>query len=292
MVWKFIIVAGVILFVCIRAGSALGVQMAPVTIVTTFYPMHLAVLNITAGVDGVRVVNLAAPTAGCLHDYHLTTRDFATLSQADVVVANGAGVESFLETIARRWPKTPVIDASAGLELLIASGQTNAHVWVSPTLHIKQVAAISEGLARMDPGHAQAYRQNASRYIRKLEDLKTRMDDALKDCQVRDMITFHEAFTYFAKDFNLTVVAVIEREPGAEPSAGELASLIRRIKGAGVKALFVEPQYPAKSAETLARETGATIYTLDPVVSGPMDKDAYLSIMARNGVELKRSLSR
>ena len=281
-----ILLAGVLVRV------AWGGERAPRTIVTTFYPMHIAVLNITAGVEGVRVVNLAAPTAGCLHDYHLTTLDFANLARADVVVANGAGVESFLETIARRWPKTPVISASAGLELLNVSGQTNAHVWVSPTRHIRQVGTIAEGLARWDPGHAEAYRRNASRYIRKLEDLKTRMSDAMKDGQRREIMTFHEAFAYFAEDFNLTVVAVIEREPSAEPSAGELAALMRKIRATGVKAIFVEPQYPAKSAEILARETGAKLYTLDPVVSGPLDPDAYLEIMARNGAELKRALAR
>ena len=118
------------------------------------------------------------------------------------------------------------------------------------------------------------------------------MSDALKDGQRREIMTFHEAFEYFAEDFNLTVVAVIEREPGAEPSAGELAALIRKIRATGVKAIFVEPQYPAKSAEILARETGAKLYTLDPVVSGPLGPDAYLEIMARNGAELKRALAR
>ena len=59
-----------------------------------------------------------------------------------------------------------------------------------------------------------------------------------------------------------------------------------------MKAIFVEPQYPAKSAVVIARETGATLYTLDPVVSGPVESDAYLAIMARNEAELKRALTR
>jgi zinc transport system substrate-binding protein len=274
------------------AVTAFAEKPAPRTIVTTFYPMQIAVLNLTAGVAGVRVVNLAAPTAGCLHDYHLTAGDMAMLSKADIVVANGAGMESFLETLTRRWPALPVINASEGLDLLSVAGQPNAHVWVSPARHIMQLRTIVEGLVRWDPGHAGAYRRNGELYRAKLEALKRHMESTLGACRERKVMTFHEAFAYFASDFNLTVVAVIEREPGAEPSAGELAQLIRRVRETRVKAIFVEPQYPAKSAAVIARETGATLYTLDPVVSGPVDPDAYLAVMARNEAELKRALTR
>ncbi len=281
-----------ILMAMVFVGVARAENAAPRTIVTTFYPMQIAVLNLTAGVEGVRVVNLAAPTAGCLHDYHLTAGDMAMLSKADIVVANGAGMESFLDIILRRWPALQVINASEGLDLLSVSGQSNAHVWVSPARHIGQLRTIVEGLARWDPTHAGAYRRNGELYREKLEALKRHMDLTLGACRVRKVMTFHEAFAYFASDFNLTVVAVIEREPGAEPSAGELAQLIRTVRKTGVKAIFVEPQYPAKSAAVIARETGATLYTLDPAVSGPVEPNAYLAIMARNEAELQRALAR
>jgi len=260
------------------------------TIVTTFYPMQIAVMNITAGVAGIRVVNLASPGIGCPHDYQPTTRDLVKLAKADVVVANGGGMESYLETVARRWPGKPVIDASVGLSFLCRSGQTNAHVWLSPARHIRQVQTIAGGLAAWDPRHGEAYRQNAAVYVRKLEGVRRDTEEALKDLPRRDIITFHEAFEYFADDYHLKVVAVIEREPGTEPAAGELASLIRLIKNRAVKALFIEPQYPAKPAEVIARETGAGLYTLDPVVSGEVSPDAYLRAMGRNAAELKHAL--
>ncbi|MEI6563961.1 MAG: metal ABC transporter substrate-binding protein [bacterium] len=284
-----IILIGVVLLAQLT-GMVCGAGVPPRTIVTTVYPLRLALLNIAGGVDGVSVVPLADSVTGCLHDYQLTTRDMATLSTADLLVVNGAGMESFLDAAILRRPGLRVINASEGIELLVVHGDTNAHVWVSPARYIRQVKTITEGLAQWDSGHADAYRANAARYIDRLESLKAKLDLQMSGITKRDIITFHEAFPYFADDFKLKVVAVIEREPGSEPSASEMASLIRLIRGSGVKALFVEPQYPAKVAAAIERETGAGIYTLDPVVSGPVSTNAYIDIMERNLAELVRAL--
>ena len=83
---------------------------------------------------------------------------------------------------------------------------------------------------------------------------------------------------------------MIEREPGSEPSAKELASTIEIVKKAKVKALFAEPQYPAKAADVIAGETGAKLYTLDPAVTGPMQAEAYIDIMEKNLTELRKAL--
>jgi zinc transport system substrate-binding protein len=275
----------------ILAGFACGAgEGASRAIVTTFYPIQIAVMNVTAGVKGIGVVNLAASTTGCLHDYQLTPRDRAILAQADMVVANGAGMESFRESLLRLRTATRIIDASAGIDLLVTEGVTNSHVWLSPTRHIRQIQTIAAGLAAWDPVHADSYRANASRYEGELKALKARMDRELGELRTRDIITFHEAFPYFASEFGLKVVAVIEREPGTEPSAGELAALIRKVKASDVKAIFVEPQYPAKSAEAISRETGAVVYNLDPVVSGSVSTSAYLDLMEKNLLQLRQAL--
>ena len=108
--------------------------------------------------------------------------------------------------------------------------------------------------------------------------------------KIRDIITLHEAFPYFAQEFNLNIKAVIQHEPGSEPSAGALAKLIDETKESGVKVIFAESQYSSQSAEVLARETGAEIYYLDPAVSGPMEPDAYLKIMENNLKVLEEAL--
>lgn len=274
------------------AGHVGGIEpVAPAfRIVTSFYPVYLATLNVAGGVSGVEVANLARPTTGCLHDYQLTPKDMGTLSRASVFVINGAGMEGFLDKALRQAPALKILDTSEGIDLIRGMDGENPHVWLSVTRAIAQVRNIARGLARLDPEHAALYAANAAAYIQTLEALRAQMQAGLKDIRTRDIITFHEAFPYFAQEFNLRVAAVIEREPGSEPSAQELAALIGMVRKTGVKALFAEPQYSAKAAETIARETGATVYPLDPVVTGPLEADAYQIIMEKNLHELQRAL--
>jgi zinc transport system substrate-binding protein len=123
-----------------------------------------------------------------------------------------------------------------------------------------------------------------------LFELRDSMHASLDRFSGRRIVTFHEAFPYFAREFGFVVTAVIEHEPGTAPSAGELAKTISVIRNAGVKVLFTEPQYPPDIAETIARETGARIFQLDPAVTGPDDPDAYIEIMKKNLEVLKVAL--
>ena len=251
-------------------------------IVTSFYPMYVATLNITQGIDGVTVTNMTKPQTGCLHDYQLMTEDMKTLENADAFVINGAGMESFLDKVVAQQKSLKIIDASKGIELLKDGDEENPHVWLSVTDAILQVKNIAEQLKAADPKHADAYEKNAAAYIKKLEGLKAEMHAALDTVPNKDIVTFHEAFPYFAKEFNLNIISVVEREPGTEPTPAELQETIEQVKKLPVKVLFTEPQYSPSAAETIARETGAKIYTLDPVVTGEADAkaiNAYIDTM-------------
>lgn len=278
----------------ITAGLARAADAAPakpLRILTSFYPIYVTTLNITKDVPGVEVQNLTKPLTGCLHDYQMTPDDAVTISKADVFVINGADMEGFLDKALRQNPRLKVVEAAKGMDLLKdAHGHPNPHVWVSVTLAMTQARTIAGELAAADPAHAALYRANGDAYVKKLGQLRERMHAALKDVKSRKIITFHEAFPYFAAEFGLEIVAVVEREPGSEPSAAELIDTIRIVRAKGVKALFVEPQYPAKSAETVSRETGAAVHVLDPVVTGPLQADAYLTIMETNLATLQRAL--
>jgi len=274
-------------------SAAKPAEKATVKIMTSFYPMYIATLNVAKGVPGVEVLNLTKPQTGCLHDYQMTPDDMAHLSGANIFVVNGAGMEAFLDKVVAQLPTLKIVKASDGIELIKGEGEEgdNPHVWVSVSLHIKQVENIAAQLAKADTAHADQYKTNGAEYVARLDRLRKKMHEGLKDVQTRDIITFHEAFPYFAREFNLKIAAVIEREPGSEPSAKELAETIEIVKKAKVKALFAEPQYPTKAAEAIARESGAKLYTLDPSVTGPMNADAYVEIMEKNLAELRKALN-
>lgn len=265
----------------------------PFRIVTSFYPMYVATINITDGVDGVEVYNMTKPQTGCLHDYQLMTEDMKTLEKADAFVINGAGMEDFMGKVTEQQKKLKVIDASRGIELIHDEEGDNPHVWLSVTEAIAQVRNIADQLKEADPAHADAYEKNAAAYIEKLTALKTEMHAALDNVPHKDIVTFHEAFPYFAKEFNLNIIGVVEREPGTEPTPTELQETIEQVNSLPTKVLFTEPQYSPAAAETIARETGAKIYTLDPVVTGeatPQAKNAYIDTMKANMKVLKEAL--
>ena len=270
-----------------------GKKDGSVRIVTTFYPMYIDAINIAKGIDGVSVTNMTKPQTGCLHDYQLTTEDMKTLEKADILIANGAGMESFLDKVIKGQKKLTIIDASQNMELLETDGEKNPHLWLSVTANIQQVKNITEQLKKADPKHADAYQANADIYIQKLEALKKEMHDNLDKVSHKDIVTFHEAFPYFAKEFGLNIMAVVEREPGSEPTPNELQAVIQQIKPLSSKVLFTEPQYAPSAAQTISRETGAKIFTLDPVVTGESTADAmdaYLVTMRKNMATLKEAL--
>jgi zinc transport system substrate-binding protein len=285
-----ILILSVILSLTLMSCSKTSVNTGPdksdeTLIVTSFYPMYIFTSNIANNVEGVKVVNMTEPQTGCLHDYQLVPSDMKVLEKADIFVINGAEMESFLDKVTSQLSTLTIIEAAAGMDLLEDEhGEANPHVWVSISGAIQEVKNITEGLVKADPANEAAYRKNSEEYIERLENLKQSMHEALNDIRTRDIVTFHEAFPYFASEFNLNIITVIEREPGSEPSAGELAATINAIKDAQAKVLFREPQYPAKAAESIAAQTGGKLYILDPVVTGPKEAplDSYEKTMEEN----------
>ncbi|WP_302631486.1 metal ABC transporter solute-binding protein, Zn/Mn family [uncultured Clostridium sp.] len=260
------------------------------TIVTSFYPMYISTLNIVKDIPNVEVLNMTTSQTGCLHDYSLSTKDLKTLSNADILIINGAGMESFLDDVIDEYSDLKIIEASKGIDLIEDTDHddhtedhdhedhdhdVNPHVWVSISKNIEEVSNIAEELSSLDPNHANEYQDNANEYIAKLENLKTEMHSTLDNIAHKDIITFHEAFPYFAEEFGLNIVGVIEIEPDSEPSAKEVENIISIINEKNIKALFTEPQYSSKIADTIAKETGASIYTLDPIVTGDSNEKAY-----------------
>ena len=257
-------------------------------VVTSFYPIYILARNLTVGID-ITLENLAAPDTGCLHDYQLLTGDMRRLSGARVLLINGAGMEGYLNTVVTQFPALTIVDASRNVPLMENDGdgehthedgdeghdhEDNAHIWLNVQNAIVMVQNLRDGLAAAYPEYAQALSINADAYIARLAALDAEMKAGLENLAGKDIITFHEAFPYFAKAYGLHVAAVVNREPGEALSPAQLAELVKTVRGLNVPPLFTEPQYPDLAARTLAAETGAKVYTLDPLVTGPMDDGA------------------
>ncbi len=278
----------------VKAQSSTVQDGKTINVVASFYPMYIMALNVVKDVPGVTVANLTPPMTGCLHDYSVTTNDMKKLANANIFIANGAGMESFLDRIVAQYPQIQIFQLPNGIPLIKGDGEEgdNPHVWVSVSHAITEVKNLGINMGKADPVHAELYRKNTDEYVAKLETLRLKMQADLAQYKGKKIITFHEAFPYFAQEFGLDIAAVVEREPGSEPSARELAETVEIVRNAGIKALFSEPQYPALAAQTIAKETGAAVYMLDPSVSGPDDPDAYLKIMERNLEVLKDAFSK
>ncbi len=286
------ILVGFLLVGCFwHLNKAEAEQVKQINVVASFYPVYIITKNVTRDVPGVSVKNLTPPLTGCLHDYAVTTNDMKKLADAQVFVANGAGMESFLDKVIAQHPQLKIIQLADGIPLIKGEGEEgdNPHVWVSVANAITQVKNLGKAMEEYDPAHKELYRKNVSGYVAKLETLRQRMENELAPYKGRPIVTFHEAFPYFAQEFGFKIATVVEREPGSEPSAKELAETIDLVKKAGIKALFSEPQYPVSAAQAIAKETGATVYVLDPAVTGPDNYDAYLNIMENNLKVLKKA---
>lgn len=259
-----------------EASSTDPVGATELTILTSFYPMYVATINIAKDIEGVRVVNMTKPQTGCLHDYQMTPQDLITLEGADVFVMNGAGMEESLESMVAMQKDLKIVQASEGIELIKSkSGEENPHVWLSVSNAIAQARNISEQLALIDGPNADQYRANADIYVAKLEALRTKMHATLDKLENRDIVTLHEAFPYLAQEFNLTVAAVIAYHDDTAPTVNELKEVIAVVNQLKVKALFEEPQDSSQSAQNIADATGAKVYKLDPGVIGESDTKAY-----------------
>lgn len=273
------------------------------TIITSFYPVWLLAMNLTEGLEGVNLVNLAAPSTGCLHDYTLQNSDMTALSGADALLINGAGMESFLPVITSALPDLPVIDATAGLPFLSESGiveigeteegeEINAHLWLDPQRASGMAANLAEGLIRLLPGQTQRITENLAGYQQRLLALDETLRDGLQQSG-RKVIIFHEAFPYFAQACGLSVAALVNKEPEDALPTAQLTRIVELVRSESNLPLVIKSTEEDPSVNVLVRETGLPVCELDPLTSGPEDPplDYYEAVMLQNMRKLQESMN-
>lgn len=259
-------------------------------ITAAFYPQYIMCLNLTQNVTGVELSLLVPDTTLYFSDYRLTTKDLAAVSSCDIFVINGAGMEQFLRQAQKIKPDTLITAAEK-----YSPVNNNPYIWLSPSGAISEVQQIAEGLAGLDPAHAEKYKENADLYEKKLSRLSDEMHTTLDKYKGCSIIIFDEPFRYLAAEFDLHAVLSIDRRPGAVPDKKELAANLHQIKNVQKNCrsicLYAELQYPRSSGETIETETGLPINRLDLCVTGECTPDAYINAQEKNLLILRQSLS-
>jgi zinc transport system substrate-binding protein len=281
-------------------------------VLCSFLPVYVFAQNVVGDTPGVQVDLLLSPDLGCPHDYALRPGDLIRINRADLVIVNGLGAEPFMETLLANKPRDRVLTIADETDALAVEPEDadhdqeteaghaghhhhdkyNPHVWASPIQAAREVRTLARKLAAADPVHAERYRANAELYAKRLESLAERMKAAAKGFKSRNIVTFHDAFAYLARDLDLNVVATLAIDPQNGASANQMAELDRIIRQQNVAAVFYEPAYSDATAKTLARQTGVPAFPLNPFnyVKGAPDMTAYERVMEENLRILEQAL--
>jgi zinc/manganese transport system substrate-binding protein/manganese/iron transport system substrate-binding protein len=265
------------------APSSRADAMKVVTTTTVF-------ADIVQNIGGSRVAasSIIPPGVGP-EDFEPKPDDAVKLSDAKLIVSNGVGLDDFLDRLLSSGSggSTPRLVLGEGIPTLTENGEENPHFWLDPSL-VRQyyVPKIAATLTQLDPGGKATYDANAASYGAALDSLDAELKAQIATIPEanRKLVTFHDAFPYFAHHFGFELVGVILENPGQEPTAAELAALVDRVKAAGVRAVFSEAQFSPKLAQTLAQEAGITkvVTTLYNDALGPAPADTYLGMMRWN----------
>jgi len=286
------------------AGGALGCQpgagtVAPATGALKVVATTTVFADIVQNVGGSRVAATSIIPAGVgPEDYEPKPDDARRLSDAKLIVSNGVGLDDFLDKLLASGTggQTPQLVLGDGIPTLTENGEQNPHFWLDPSL-VKQyyVPKIAAKLSELDPAGKATYDANVASYGAALDSLDAELKAKVATIPEanRKLVTFHDAFPYFARHYGFELIGVILENVGQEPTAAELAALVDEVKAAHVKAVFSEAQFSPKLSETLAQEAGITkvVTTLYNDALGPAPADTYLGLMRWNVDEIVAALA-
>jgi zinc transport system substrate-binding protein len=214
-----------------------------------------------ARIAGERVAVASLIPAGANpHIHEPSMKQVKLLERAAVYLVVGSPLLPLEEMWRKGAPKhLRVVDTARGCNL---QRELDAHLWVSPRCVGLMAEVIAEELKTLLPGDAEEIQSNLLQFQGEIAQLQAEIQERLRPSAGKAFFVYHPAWGYFASEFGLEQVA-IEAE-GKEPDARQLASVIKRAREEGVKAIFVEPQFSKQSAKVVAREIGAEVVTVDP----------------------------
>ena len=277
-----------ILFALLLVGCS---QQKQAQIAATTLPVYEFSTALCEG-TGITVSRLVTENVSCLHDYAVQVDQMQAVESAEAVIVNGAGLEDFLDDVLSS--ANCVIDASAGMELSCGHHheedthhhEHDPHIWLSPEKAKEMCQNIASKLTALYPQHTDQFAENLDSLLKKLDALQAYGTQQLSDLNCRELITFHDGFSYFAESFNLHILKAVEEESGSEASAKELIELIDLVNNNHLPAIFTERNGSTSAAEIIAKETGAKIYALDMAMAG----NSYFEAMYHNIDTVKEAL--
>ena len=242
--------------------------------------------DLVKAVGGDRVdVTVVVPPGAEPHTFEPTPSLMVKLSQADLYVMNGAGLEFWMDQLLQSSGNLRIVDSSLGIELLQEDGkETNPHIWLSLRNAAIQVENICSGLSDLDPDSRDYYIQNREDYLSKLHALDEQFNRSFSNVSTPVFIVHHPAWSYFARDYSLEQIPLLEEEK--EPGPRYLSQVIDLARERNITTVFVEPQFNPKAAEVIAREMSARLISLDPLAPD------YLENMRYAGREIAQSMQR
>jgi len=269
------------------------------------------------GGDLVQVQVLIPPGASP-HAFEPAPSVMARASKARVFVYIGAGMEPWADKLLRSRGRDGlvVVEAAQGVPLLQDTHQHhheeaekpghtgrhheeesadlrpagNPHIWLDPVLAQDICRKIAAAFIQADPGHRAHYEANLKSYLAALDELDREIQQHAEKWRLRDFVSFHPSFTYFARRYKLHEVGTIEAAPGREPTPRHLQNLVAAIRSYGIKVVFAEPQLNPRVAEVIAQEAEVKVLKLDPIGGPPPYGSDYLQLMRANLAALDEAL--
>jgi ABC-type Zn uptake system ZnuABC Zn-binding protein ZnuA len=280
--------AAALLAACGQARAPIGPPADPDALRVTATTTVLA--DIVKAVGGTRTsVQSIVPAGVGPEDYEPRPADARAIADAQVLVSNGLGLDTFLDRLIRSSGSEGAakLVLGDGLPTIDVDGEPNPHFWLDPTIvRDGYLPKIVAALSAAAPADGPTFSANAAAYAKQLDAL-----DAELQAQVatippasRKLVTFHDAFPYFARHFGFDLIGVVLANVGQEPTAADLATLVQTVRDAHVKAVFSEAQFNPKLAQTLAQEAGVqqVVTTLYNDALGPAPADTYPGMMRWN----------
>jgi ABC-type Zn uptake system ZnuABC Zn-binding protein ZnuA len=228
------------------------------------------------------------------HGYQMTPGDLVNINRSQVFLYNGLNFEPFLNQVFQAMaPGVRRVALAEGLPTLTVEGVPDPHLWLDPQLAQRYVERIRDVFSEQDPAGADEYRANAERYLAELEALDRELEALLADIPPaqRKLVTTHNAFAYFARRYGFEIIGAILSSEAREPSPSELIALIRQIRSAGARAIFVEPQFNIRQVAQVVEQTNLRVM---PLYSDALPPDGsiqgYIAMMRANANNIRAAL--